>query len=40
MPFSFLNMGTTAILLMLFFLSAQEFVKYLKKHFSHSEKQV
>lgn len=38
MPFSFLNMGTTAILLMVCFLSALEFVKYLKKHFHHSEK--
>jgi hypothetical protein len=38
MPFSFSNIGTTAILLMVLCLSVVELVKYLKKHYSHSGK--
>jgi hypothetical protein len=38
MPFSFSNIGTTAILLMVLCLSVAELVKYLKKHYSHSGK--
>lgn len=38
MPFSFSNIGSTAILLMVLCLSVTELVKYLKKHYSHSGK--
>jgi hypothetical protein len=38
MPFSFSNIGSTAILLMVLCLSIAELVKYLKKHYSHSGK--
>jgi len=38
MPFSFSNIGTTAILLMVLCLSLAELIKYLKKHYSHSGK--
>jgi hypothetical protein len=38
MPFSFSNIGSTAILLMVLCLSVAELVKYLKKHYSHSGK--
>lgn len=38
MPFSFSNMGTAAILLMVLCLSVVELVKYVKKNYSHSGK--
>lgn len=38
MPFSFSNIGTTAMLFMLLCLTVAEFVKYVKKHYSHSKK--
>lgn len=38
MPFSFSNIGTTALLLMIGFLTIAELVKYFKRHSHHLEK--
>jgi hypothetical protein len=38
MPFSFSNIGSTALILMVVYLSVAELVKYLRQHYSHSKK--
>ena len=40
MPFSFSNIGSTVLLFMVACLSLAELVKYLRKQYSHSEKQI
>ena len=40
MPFSFSNISSTALIVMLLCLSVAEGIKYLKKHAHHSKKQV
>ena len=40
MPFSFSNISSTALIIMVICLTIAEAVKYLKKHAHHSKKQV
>ena len=40
MPFSFSNISSTALIIMVICLTIAEVVKYLKKHAHHSKKQV
>ena len=40
MPFSFSNISSTAIILMVLYLTVAELVRYMKKNYSHSKKQV
>lgn len=38
MPFSFSNIGTTALLLMLLYLSVAEVIKYLRQRYAEAKK--
>jgi hypothetical protein len=38
MPFSFSNIGTTALILMVVYLSVAELIKYLRRNYAHSKK--
>lgn len=40
MPFSFSNISSTALLFMVLCLTVAESVKYLRRKYAHSEKQV
>lgn len=40
MPFSFSNISTTALVFMVLYLTLAELVKYVRKHYAHSKKQV
>ncbi len=40
MPFSFSNISSAALIIMLICLTLAELIKYLKKHVHHSKKQV
>lgn len=40
MPFSFSNISTAALVFMVLCLTLAELVKYVRKHYAHSKKQV
>jgi len=40
MPFSFSNISSTALFFMVLCLTIAELVKYVRKHYAHSKKQV
>ena len=40
MPFSFSNISSTALIIMVLCLTLEEGIKYLKRHAHHSKKQI